>query len=90
MVVKKDKYYGNEKEQGIEDPRMGMGQQIAIIKKLCIQKMTFEQRLEGVQELSHVGYLAEEHFRPREHFRNGLTLGGTDGFQKQQSFSGEE
>lgn len=23
--------------------------------------MTFEQILEGIQELSHVGYLAEEH-----------------------------
>ena len=24
--------------------------------------MTFKQRIEGVQELNHVGYLAERHF----------------------------
>lgn len=47
-----------------------MGLYIAIINKLCIQ--TFEQRLEGVQELSHVRYLAEEHFRTSEHFRKGF------------------
>lgn len=44
--------------------------------------MTFKQRLEGVQELNHVGYLAERHFRAKDHFRKGLTLVGSDRFEK--------
>ena len=44
--------------------------------------MTFKQRLEGVQELNHVGYLADRHFGAKDHFRKGLTLVGSDRFEK--------
>lgn len=80
----------NKKEQVSEEPRMGVEQQTAIINKLWIQMSIFEQKLEGVQELSHVGYLAEKYFMPREHFRKVLILAGSGELYKYQRFPGEE